>query len=147
MRIGVVAETQPGETRVAATPKTVEQLRGLGYEVVIESGAGLASSFADDAYTGAGATIGTREQAWQADVVFKVNAPSEQEIGQLAEGATLVGLLSRWQRGRSPHWPWTPCRGSRGRSRWTCSARWPISPATARWWRPRTCSAASSPDR
>jgi NAD(P) transhydrogenase subunit alpha len=94
MRIGVVAETQPGETRVAATPKTVEQLRGLGYEVVIESGAGLASSFSDDAYIGAGATIGTREQAWQADVVFKVNPPSEQEIGQLAEGATLVGLLS-----------------------------------------------------
>src|SRR6478609_2742997 len=94
MRIGVVAETQPGETRVAATPKTVEQLRALGYEVVIESGAGVASSFSDDAYTGAGATIGTREQAWQADVVFKVNAPSEQEIGQLAEGATLVGLLS-----------------------------------------------------
>ncbi len=94
MRIGVVAETQPGETRVAATPKTVEQLRGLGYEVVIESGAGLASSFADDAYADAGATVGTREQAWQAEVVFKVNPPSEQEIGQLAAGATLVGLLS-----------------------------------------------------
>src|SRR5580765_6605164 len=94
MRIGVVAETQPGETRVAATPKTVEQLRGLGYEVVIESGAGLASSFADDAYAAAGATIGSRADVWRADVVLKVNAPSVDEIAALAEGATLVGLLS-----------------------------------------------------
>jgi NAD(P) transhydrogenase subunit alpha len=94
MRIGVVAETQPGETRVAATPKTVEQLRGLGYEVLVESGAGLASSFADDAYVAAGATIGTRPEAWQADVVFKVNPPSADEIAALAEGAMLVSLLS-----------------------------------------------------
>jgi H+-translocating NAD(P) transhydrogenase subunit alpha len=94
MRIGVVQETQSGETRVAATPKTVELLRGLGYEVVVESGAGLASSFADDAYVAAGATIGSRPDVWRADVVFKVNAPSDDEIAALAGGATLVSLLS-----------------------------------------------------
>ena len=49
-QIGVPSESRPGETRVAATPKTVEQLRGLGYEVVVESGAGALASFADAVY-------------------------------------------------------------------------------------------------
>ena len=85
--IGVARETQRGETRVAATPKTVEQLRGLGYDVVVESGAGHAASFADDAYADAGATHRHRaDEVWRADIVFKVNAPSPTEIGQLADG-------------------------------------------------------------
>jgi NAD(P) transhydrogenase subunit alpha len=92
--IGVSRESRPGETRVAATPKTVDQLRGLGYEVVVESGAGLLSSFSDDAYVEAGATIGSVTDVWHADVVFKVNAPSSAEIAQLADGSTLVSLLS-----------------------------------------------------
>jgi NAD(P) transhydrogenase subunit alpha len=91
--IGVPREA-PGETRVAATPKTVEQLRALGYDVVVESGAGAAASFADDAYADAGAVIGSAAEAWQADVVFHVNAPSEDELDRLREGATLISLLS-----------------------------------------------------
>jgi NAD(P) transhydrogenase subunit alpha len=47
--IGVIKEARPGETRVAATPATIEQLLKLGYEVVVEAGAGEASSFADEA--------------------------------------------------------------------------------------------------
>jgi NAD(P) transhydrogenase subunit alpha len=94
VRIGVIRESKPGETRVAATPKTVEQLRALGYEVTVESGAGSASDFADDAYAAAGATIGSAEDVWRADVIFKVNAPTDDEIGRVAEGSTLVGLLS-----------------------------------------------------
>ena len=70
MLIGVVNEWLPGETRVAATPATVAQLSKLGYEVVIESGAGVLSSFADEAYVEAGATIGN---ALKADIVFGVN--------------------------------------------------------------------------
>ena len=58
MIIGVLKEALPGETRVAATPATVAQLRGLGYDVVVEPGAGAASSFPDEAYVEAGATIG-----------------------------------------------------------------------------------------
>ena len=58
MIIGVVKEARPGETRVAATPATVAQLLKLGYEVVVEPGAGAASSFPDEAYVEAGATIG-----------------------------------------------------------------------------------------
>ncbi|MGW3866368.1 Re/Si-specific NAD(P)(+) transhydrogenase subunit alpha [Streptomyces sp. NPDC005047] len=90
-RVGVVAESIPGETRVAATPATVRPLLGLGYEVVVESGAGTASGFADDAYAEAGASIG---EAWAADVVLKVNAPSGEEIAELREGAALVALIA-----------------------------------------------------
>ncbi|MFF3410543.1 Re/Si-specific NAD(P)(+) transhydrogenase subunit alpha [Streptomyces sp. NPDC002742] len=90
-RIGVVAESTPGETRVAATPATVRQLVGLGYDVVVESDAGTASGFADDTYCDAGAQIG---DAWQADVVLKVNSPSSGEIARVPDGATLIGLIS-----------------------------------------------------
>lgn len=89
--MGVVAESVPGETRVAATPATVRLLLGLGYEVVVEPEAGEASGFADHAYVDAGAEVG---EAWDADVVLKVNAPSGSEIARLREGATVVALLA-----------------------------------------------------
>ena len=92
--IGVTRETQPGETRVAATPTTVRALIGLGYDVLIESGAGAASTFTDEAYAEAGARIGGADEAWGAQIVFRVNAPAVDEIGRLAEGATLVSLVS-----------------------------------------------------
>jgi NAD(P) transhydrogenase subunit alpha len=94
-RIGVAAESVPGETRVAATPATVRQLLKLGYEVVVEPGAGEPSGFTDQAYAEAGAETG---EAWGADVVLKVNAPSEAEIARLRRGATLVGLLAPAQK-------------------------------------------------
>jgi NAD(P) transhydrogenase alpha subunit len=78
---------------VAATPATVEQLVRLGYAVVVEPGAGVASSFPDEAYVEAGATVGTADEAWGADVVLRVNAPAAEEIGRLRDGATLVSLL------------------------------------------------------
>jgi NAD(P) transhydrogenase subunit alpha len=89
--IGVPREAGPGETRVAATPATVAQLLKLGYGVVVEPGAGVASSFSDQAYAEAGATIG---EALMADIVFGVNAPSGQQLDGLREGATLVSILS-----------------------------------------------------
>jgi NAD(P) transhydrogenase subunit alpha len=94
MRIGVIRESKTGETRVAATPKTVEQLRGLGYAVVVEHGAGAAASFTDSAYEEAGATIGSTEDVWAADIIFEVNAPTDAEIARIPEGSMLVGLLS-----------------------------------------------------
>ena len=94
MHIGVPRERQAGETRVAATPRTVEQLRALGYEVVIEAGAGVASTFPDEAYAAAGASVGGPDEVWAADVVLKVNAPDAAEIEGLHEGITLVSLLS-----------------------------------------------------
>jgi proton-translocating NAD(P)+ transhydrogenase subunit alpha len=89
--IGVLKECHPGETRVAATPATVAQLGKLGYDVVVEPGAGLASSFTDAAYVEAGATVG---HALSADVVFGVNAPSIEQLDGLRQGATLVCILS-----------------------------------------------------
>ncbi len=94
MRIGVPRETRVRETRVAATPATVGKLIALGYDVVVETGAGAAASFPDEAYADAGATIGTADDAWQADVVLRVNAPSVEEVPRLRDGATLVSLLS-----------------------------------------------------
>jgi NAD(P) transhydrogenase subunit alpha len=94
LRIGVPRETRGRETRVAATPATVGKLLALGYDVVVEAGAGSAASFLDQAYEAAGATVGTADDAWQADVVLRVNAPSTAEIPRLRDGATLVSLLS-----------------------------------------------------
>ncbi|WP_214104865.1 Re/Si-specific NAD(P)(+) transhydrogenase subunit alpha [Acrocarpospora catenulata] len=94
MIIGVIRESRPGETRVAATPATVAQLLRLGYGVVVESGAGEASSFADEMYAEAGATIGNAAEALGADIVFGVNAPSAGQLDGLGNGATLVSLLA-----------------------------------------------------
>ncbi|CAJ1586554.1 Re/Si-specific NAD(P)(+) transhydrogenase subunit alpha [[Mycobacterium] wendilense] len=94
MLIGIPRESLPGETRVAATPATVAQLIKLGYSVLVESGAGSASSFADSAYVAAGADIGSAQQALGAEVVLKVNAPDEGEIAALRDGATLISLIS-----------------------------------------------------
>ncbi|MEO7061342.1 MAG: Re/Si-specific NAD(P)(+) transhydrogenase subunit alpha [Lapillicoccus sp.] len=94
MRIGVPRETRPGETRVAATPKTVEQIRGLGYDVVVEAGAGAAASFPDEAYAAAGAQVGDAATVWTSDVVFKINAPDDAEVAALADGAILASLIS-----------------------------------------------------
>jgi NAD(P) transhydrogenase subunit alpha len=94
MIIGIPRESLAGETRVAGTPQTVGQLLKLGYSVVVESGAGAASSFADGAYTEAGAEIGDREKALSADIVLKVNAPTDDEIALLKDGATLISLIS-----------------------------------------------------
>ncbi|CDO29596.1 Re/Si-specific NAD(P)(+) transhydrogenase subunit alpha [Mycolicibacterium porcinum] len=91
MLIGIPRESLPGETRVAATPQTVGQIIKLGYEVVVEGGAGAASSFSDAAYVEAGAEVGS---PWDADVVLKVNAPDDAEIGKLRDGTTLVSLIS-----------------------------------------------------
>ncbi|HKH51485.1 MAG TPA: Re/Si-specific NAD(P)(+) transhydrogenase subunit alpha [Mycobacterium sp.] len=94
MIIGIPRESLPGETRVAATPQTVGQLIKLGYEVVVEAGAGVASCFPDAAFTEAGAGVGAAEQVWTADVVLKVNAPDNAEIAALRDGATLISLIS-----------------------------------------------------
>jgi H+-translocating NAD(P) transhydrogenase subunit alpha len=94
MIIGIPRESHGGETRVAATPQTVGQLLKLGYSVVVESGAGAASSFADTAYVEAGASVGTADEALTADIVLKVNAPSDGEISAMRDGATLISLIS-----------------------------------------------------
>lgn len=93
MRIGIPKENVAGETRVAATPNSVRQLRKLGFDVAVESGAGEGASFTDELYTSAGATIVSIEEIWQSDLIYKVNPPKEEEVLKIKEGATLVSFL------------------------------------------------------
>jgi H+-translocating NAD(P) transhydrogenase subunit alpha len=89
MRLGVPKETAPGERRVALVPETVGRLPD-GVDLVIETGAGDESSFDDDAYRAAGATVG---DPWTAEIVAKVAWPSGEEIQRLRSGQALIGFL------------------------------------------------------
>jgi NAD(P) transhydrogenase subunit alpha len=92
--VGVPRETAPGESRVAMTPDTVKRLTASGVVVKVESGAGLASGHSDDAYVAAGATIAAdAAEAFDAQVVIKVQKPNDSEIALLRPGATLIALL------------------------------------------------------
>lgn len=93
MRIGVPRELLDNESRVAATPKTVQQILKLGFEVIVEHDAGFKASFENSAFSEAGATVGTADDVWNADIIFKVNAPTDAEIAQIKEGATLVSFI------------------------------------------------------
>ncbi|HGO9299635.1 TPA: Re/Si-specific NAD(P)(+) transhydrogenase subunit alpha [Neisseria meningitidis] len=96
MKIGIPRESLSGETRVACTPATVALLGKLGFETVVESGAGLAASLDDAAYQTAGATVADKAAVWACPLIYKVNAPSEGELPLLNEGQTIVSFL--WPR-------------------------------------------------
>jgi len=100
MKLAVLKERRPGETRVAATPETVKKFIGLGCSVAVESGAGSASHISDDAFSEAGAVIAgsAAEAVKDAAVILKVARPmtsgeSENEIAALPEGVILVSAL------------------------------------------------------
>lgn len=93
MKIGVLKETKPFETRVALTPDLVKQIIKKGFEVIIESEAGVSSSFSDDTYVNAGANIGSRKDVCQSDVVLKVNALTVGEIGLCKDGIVCISFL------------------------------------------------------
>src|SRR5262245_24056739 len=98
MRIGIPAETEPGETRVAATPETVKKLiTGGRHSVIVENGAGTGASITDEAFTTAGATLGCAADVYTSDIVFKVQRPQTTELPLLRRGSILVGLLSPHQ--------------------------------------------------
>jgi NAD(P) transhydrogenase subunit alpha len=92
-RLGIVKEGS-GETRVSATPDTVAKLITLGYEVVVERGAGAASSFPDSQYTAAGASVADKKKTWASEIVMKVNAPTDAEIATMTPGTTVISMLS-----------------------------------------------------
>ncbi len=93
--IGVPKETAAEEKRVATVPDVVEKLIKLGFAVAVEGGAGDAANFADDTYRAAGAQVlPTAADLWgQADIVFKVRAPSPAEVGLMREGSTLISFI------------------------------------------------------
>lgn len=94
MRIGIPRESREGETLVAATPTTAGQLQALGYEVVVERGAGTAAAQPDEAFEAAGIRVTDAEEVWTSDVVVKVNAPTPDEIWRLRAGATVISLMA-----------------------------------------------------
>ena len=95
MRIGVPKEIHAGERRVATTPDVAAQLVKLGFGVAIETGAGVAASYSDDAYKEAGCdVIGSRSDVWtQSDLILKVRAPEGEEAAGLRADQTLISFL------------------------------------------------------
>jgi NAD(P) transhydrogenase subunit alpha len=95
MRIGVPREIFPGEKRVATVPDVVSKLVKLGFAVVVEKGAGELADLSDEAYVEAGAAIASSAaELWSgSDMVFKVRAPTADEVALMHEGQTLIGFL------------------------------------------------------
>src|SRR5689334_7189218 len=93
--IGVPKELFPGEKRVATVPEVVPKLAKLGFKVMVQSGAGEAANFSDEAYRAAGATVvPTASDLWAgSDIVFKVRPPIAAEVGLMREGGTLIGFV------------------------------------------------------
>jgi len=101
MRIGIPFETVPGENRVSVVPETIGRLKKLGFEFVVQSGAGLRASHPDDAYAKVGATIvSSAREAYAVDVILKVQPPRQDdalgahEIDLMQEGAVLIAFLN-----------------------------------------------------
>jgi len=101
MKIAILKERRPDETRVAATPESVKKLRSLAAEVAVESGAGAAAAFTDAAYAEAGATVADDAAAALAgaDVVLKVLRPQPEELAALPKGAILAAVLDPFRAG------------------------------------------------
>ena len=95
MKVGAPKETAPGEARVALTPDSAGRLMKLGYDCIVESGAGLAASFTDDAYLEAGVeVVASAAELWKnADVIVKVREPTAQEIEAAPDGRILIGFV------------------------------------------------------
>lgn len=94
MLIGVPAETAVGETRVAVTPETAKKLTAQGHTIRLQSGAGVASSAPDAAYTAVGVEITDAAGALGCELVLKVRSPFDNELTAMKSGATVVGMLN-----------------------------------------------------
>ena len=95
MKIAIPKETRDSERRVAASPEVVRKLVGLGFDVAVEMGAGLSSSFIDEAYKEARASI-AKDAATalkNADMTWKIRAPLGDEVGKMKKGAILLASL------------------------------------------------------
>src|SRR5438552_17717756 len=94
MKIGIPKETAPGERRVALIPETVKKLAAKKIETIVETGAGAASSFSDEEYTAAGATIASsfEDLVSKSDAILKIVRPNDADLAKLKEGSALVSL-------------------------------------------------------
>ncbi len=96
MKIGAPKEIFEGENRVALTPQSAVQLQKLGYEVVVESGAGKAARFEDSDYKDVGVeVVKTAAQLWKtADIIIKVRPPEKLEVGRFRKGQILISFIN-----------------------------------------------------
>jgi NAD(P) transhydrogenase subunit alpha len=92
MKVAVVAESDAGEPRVAATPETVKKMIGLGAEVAVEPGAGIKSGILDADYSAAGATV-AGDALSNADIILKVRRPNSAELSRLKKGAMVIAIM------------------------------------------------------
>lgn len=97
MKIGVLKETRPGETRVAMSPDTVKKLKRKGYEIVIQEAAGSLAGFADDDFKNEGAEISGEEQVYACEILFKINPPTPEEIVRIKSGTLLLTMLEPYR--------------------------------------------------
>jgi NAD(P) transhydrogenase subunit alpha len=99
LKVAVLAETAPGETRVAAIPETVKKLGALGAAVSVEEGAGRHAGVSDQDFVDAGATVGARAQVLNgAELVLSVSGPEAATLSGLVPGALLIGILDPFRR-------------------------------------------------
>jgi NAD(P) transhydrogenase subunit alpha len=109
IRVGILRESYQGERRVALTPKMIPVLREFGGEVRVESGAGEAAGFGDDAYAGSLAQIVSRDEASSSDVLLQVRTPAanpvegRKDFDRLHEGQVIIGLADPLSGGRVLH--------------------------------------------
>ncbi len=89
----VARETDPAESRVAASVETVKKMKALGFDVIVEAAAGTASRISDADFSAAGATIGAAADAKGADVVLKVRRPTAAEIKSYKSGAIVIAIM------------------------------------------------------
>ncbi len=96
MKLAIPKERRPGENRVAASPDTVKKLSALGFDVTVEAGAGLDAAVSDDAFKEAGAEIAKDEAAAlkDADIVFKIQRPTDDEIKLMKKGAMVIAIMA-----------------------------------------------------
>src|SRR6476646_5407297 len=96
MKLAVLKERRPGEARIAATPETVKKLKGLGLNILIETGAGAGARISDAEYTAAGASVAPdmATALRDAEIVLKVRGPEPDEIAAMTPGAVYVSLVA-----------------------------------------------------
>ncbi|MEF2073157.1 Re/Si-specific NAD(P)(+) transhydrogenase subunit alpha [Consotaella aegiceratis] len=93
LKLFVPKERDAGEPRVAASPDTVKRLKGLGFDITVEAGAGAESRMTDEAFSAVGANIGSADDAKDADVILKVRRPEADELAGYKRGAVVIAIM------------------------------------------------------
>jgi len=94
MIIGIPKESLSGENRVSGSPSSISALIKLGFDIRVQKGAGSKASFTDTEFDDGGAEIVVKKKCWQSDIIFKVNAPTLDEVELMNEGAYLISFIA-----------------------------------------------------